>query len=240
MMSHGLTELAITSYDVNASQPFFFKRRYPLADEVWDCEMWKAARSTSAAPTYFPPFQLPAFQTRPPQPADAPHELVDGGVFANSPAVCAHVEALELWGWETDMVVCSIGTGNKHMRAHEGAGDWGLLAWLPAILDTVFDGVADAVDYQMARICRHEDNVQRYFRFQVAIPDSMSAAMDDARPEQIQALIQLGNTLVADNSAALDNLCKLLGERDQAPWHPEPKSPPQISHPPSSPSVPVS
>jgi len=233
MMSHGLTELAVTSYDMYASRPFFFKRRYPLENVAWDCEMWKAARATSAAPTYFPALQLDPFPTKPPEPADTEHQLVDGGVFVNSPAVCAFVEALELWGSDTDMVVCSIGTGNKRMRAHDGIAEWGLLAWAPAILDTVFDGVADAVDYQMVRICHHEDNVQRYFRFQIDIPDGMSAAMDKADQEQLDALTRLGQKLVADNSDALDALCGLLGQRDEAPGHPAFASLPTISHPPS-------
>jgi predicted acylesterase/phospholipase RssA len=236
MMSHGLTELAVTSYDIYASRPFFFKRRYPLERVEWDCEMWKGARATSAAPTYFPALHLDPFPTTPP---DTPHHLVDGGVYVNNPAVCAHVEALELWGWGTDMVVCSIGTGDKQMRAHTELDDAGLVRWAPKILDTVFDGVSDAVDYQMQRICRHEDGVRRYFRFQPVIPDGMSGAMDDASPAQVGALTGLARSLVEQQSADLDALCALLGEREQTPWHPEYAALPAIEHPPSPRVTPV-
>jgi patatin-like phospholipase/acyl hydrolase len=239
MMSHGLTELAVTSYDVFASRPFFFKRRYPLQNAVWDCEMWKAARATSAAPTYFPALHLDPFPTRPPDPPDTQHELVDGGVYVNDPAVCAYVEALELWPDMTDVVVCSIGTGNKRMRARTDLHDAGIAGWAPAILDTVFDGVADAVDYQMVRICRHDDGLQRYFRLQADIPDRMSAAMDDATPAHLAALTQLGRSLVEHESAQIDALCALLGERAAAPAHPAYASLPTIAHPASPRAAPV-
>jgi patatin-like phospholipase/acyl hydrolase len=204
MMSQGVTELAVTSYDIYASRPFFFKRRYPLEDPAWDCEMWKAARATSAAPTFFPALHLDPFPTKEP---DTQHELVDGGVFANNPAVCAYVEALELWPGVTDVVVCSVGTGVKRGRARTDLHDAGELKWAPAVLDTVFDAVADAVDYQMVRI-----GGDRWHRFQPEIPADMNAAMDDAGSQQLQKLTDLGHQLVERRSNDIDRLCALLTE----------------------------
>ena len=36
--------------------------------------------------------------------------MVDGGVFANNPAMCAYVEAIKLYGLQ-DILVVSLGTG---------------------------------------------------------------------------------------------------------------------------------
>jgi patatin-like phospholipase/acyl hydrolase len=215
MMSQGVTELAITSYDMYRSQPFFFKRSYARDNAAWDCEMWKAARSTSAAPTYFPPFQLEPFSV-----TDTMHVLVDGGVFVNNPTVCGYVEALDLWAVaqpDTEIVVCSIGTGSKRMRQHDDIERWGALEWAPAILDTVFDGVADAVDYQMTRLCRHEDDIERYFRFQTDVPQGTSAAMDDASPEHVEQLKLLASELVERDEERLGRLCGMLGDRAPTP-----------------------
>ena len=45
--------------------------------------MRDVARATSAAPTYFEPARLPG---------NPPYALVDGGVFANNPGMCAYVD----------------------------------------------------------------------------------------------------------------------------------------------------
>ena len=49
--------------------------------------MWKAARATSAAPTYFEPYKLEKSEVD-------YFALVDGGVYANNPTLCAYTEAL--------------------------------------------------------------------------------------------------------------------------------------------------
>jgi uncharacterized protein len=206
--SEALAELVITSYDLRASHPFIFKRSYARERDDWDYPMWWVARSTSAAPTYFEPFLIPQQL-----PTDVDHVLVDGGVFANNPALCAYVEALDIWGADAEIVVCSIGTGEKRGRGltKEEVDGWGAGRWATTILDTVFDGVSDSVDYQMRLICRHGDDEQpRYYRFQIVIPDGTSAALDDATPVQVRRLRELGNTLVERSQAGLAELCAQL------------------------------
>jgi len=43
-------------------------------------------RATSAAPTYFEPAQINSFYNQ-------QYTLIDGGVYANNPALCAYAEA---------------------------------------------------------------------------------------------------------------------------------------------------
>ena len=52
------------------------------------------ALATSAAPAYFPSFQMPLSTT----------ELVDGGVIANSPSWIALTTAITRFGWKTDSI----------------------------------------------------------------------------------------------------------------------------------------
>ena len=98
MLSSALTEVVVPSYDLTAPGPFFFKRSYARDQtHTWDIETWKAARATSAAPTYFDPMNLPPFED------EGEHALVDGGVFANNPTACAYAEALNLYGRGSDV-----------------------------------------------------------------------------------------------------------------------------------------
>ena len=54
--------------------------------------MWEVARCTSAAPTYFSPFQIKrARRSNLP-----PLTLIDAGVFVNNPTLCAYAEAVSM------------------------------------------------------------------------------------------------------------------------------------------------
>ncbi len=209
-LSSATSEVIITSYDLFASHPFIFKRSYALQRPEWDYPMWWVGRSTSAAPTYFEPFGIPARL-----PDEVDHVLVDGGVFANNPTLCAYVEALDLWGADAEISVCSLGTGEKPRRSLTKAqvDGWGAARWAPTILDTVFDGVADSVDYQMRVLCRHADGQRpRYRRFQITLPMGVDADLDNARPDQVARLRELGEELVELRRDELDALCAELGE----------------------------
>ena len=59
--------------------------------------------ATSAAPTYFPPASIV-------NRAGQSFTMIDGGVFANNPTICAMVEAYRLYH-STNFMLVSIGTG---------------------------------------------------------------------------------------------------------------------------------
>ena len=215
MLSTALTEVVVPAYDLTAPAPFFFKRSYARdAGHSWDIETWKAARATSAAPTYFDPMNLPEFEH------EGEHALVDGGIFANNPTACAYAEALNLYGREPDISILSLGTGDgpPHMVRYPEARGWGVVHWARPIIDTVFDGVAKTVDYQMLRLCRSEtQDEQLYHRIQRA-PLHTPATMDDASEEHIQALIAEAEALLAlpETKQTLDKVCGQLTRRLEA------------------------
>ena len=93
---------------------------------------------------------------------------VDGGVFANNPALCALAQALKVRsGVEKalrpeDVSLISVGNGSVpvHIEAtmHRGIADWGYLPWmldpsrLGLFLHMVMEAGMDAVEYQADRI----------------------------------------------------------------------------------------
>jgi uncharacterized protein len=204
-MSQALTEVLVTSYDIERRQPYLFKRHKAQKDPRREWPMWQAARATSAAPTYFEPAKL-EFKNSKDYLA-----LVDGGVYANNPAMCGYVEARKLWPGEKDFLVVSLGTGElTRSIPYDQAKNWGLARWAQPILGVVFDGVSDAVDYQLADLCADEETrVDQYFRFEVVLTEG-NDDMDDASRTNIRVLKLLADRLVDRRAADLEQLCKVL------------------------------
>ena len=209
-LSEAVTEVLVTSYELQTRQPWFFARHKARSQPGWDFPMRFVARATSAAPTYFEPEAVP--KTNPTQ------SLVDGGVYANNPAMCAWVEAKTLSPGPEEVLVVSLGTG-QHTRAipYKEAKDWGLAHWAKPILDVVFDGVSDTIDHQMTVLCQEsETGDPRYYRFQTEL-DIGSDDMDNVTKTNLAALEQKAHQLVDEQSDSLDRLCAELTAKKTAP-----------------------
>jgi patatin-like phospholipase/acyl hydrolase len=180
-------DLIVPSYDTALPGPYFFKSSKARDAPEDDFPLSIVARATSAAPTSF-------------EPVDAGDKsLVDGGVFATNPAMCALAEALNVVS-PKEVVVVSLGTGQRtHQRSFDEIKDWGLAAWARPILDVVFDGVSDAVDYQLERVL----TADRYWRFQVELTLA-SDDLDDASEGNLAKLRGHAEELIEQRSADLD------------------------------------
>src|SRR3954463_14912882 len=138
-LSESRPDLLVPAYNMGDPGPYFFKSR-KARDEGEDFPLSQVARATSAAPTYFEPFELSG------------EALVDGGVFAANPAMCAFAEVMRFQP-AADISLLSLGTGQRtRRRQYDDVKDWGLIEWARPILDVVFDGVSDAVDYQLEHV----------------------------------------------------------------------------------------
>ena len=186
-------ELIVPAYDMSEPGPFFFKTRNARERRLEDFPLTVVARATAAAPTYFEP--LPVGE----------RALVDGGVFAVNPAMCAFAEVLRFHP-SADVVLLSLGTGQRtRSRRFADVDDWGLVEWARPILDVVFDGVSDAVDYQL----RHVLGEERYWRLQVELTRA-SDDLDDASPENLAELRRHAEELIAADSSKLDAAVRAL------------------------------
>lgn len=189
-----LTHTIVTSYDIENRKPMFLKS---WRAEHQSVRVVDAARATSAAPTYFEPVQFVVDNER--------RVLVDGGIFMNTPAVSAYVEALRIFPEEKDFLLLSLGTGELNQAIpYQQAKDWGTIGWLPSLLSCVFDGVSDAADYQMNLLL--ESN---YYRLQTKL-DKADREMDNTSEKNIEALKAEAFELIQTHQEDLQRLLSIF------------------------------
>lgn len=197
-LSEAVTEVLVPSYEIERRQPFLFKSSNARILPGYDYAMKTVARATSAAPTYFEPVKIPIRGT-----SDY-YALIDGGVYANNPALCAVVEARGRFPLADDFLVLSVGTGELTRRiAYDDARKWGVAGWAKPLLDIVFDGVSGTVDYQLRKI------LPNYYRFQPSLlPDQQK--MDRTGRGNLRELKIAAEHFIRDRSAEIDQVCEKL------------------------------
>lgn len=196
MLSEALTEVLVTSYEVEAAVPHFFTRAAARAGD--DVTMAFAGRATSAAPTYFEPASAGQDENR--------RTFIDGGVFANNPTVCGFAHAMALGHDEDEMTVVSLGTGAVSRQwAYDEVREWGLANWIRPVLDITAHGANSAIDWQMRSILKPGT----YFRLTPDMSDGRSA-LDDASEETVAALSSLTAQLIARHDQVFDDIAAAL------------------------------
>ena len=199
-LSDVLTRVLVTAYDIERRKPFFFRSQDAVKGAASDHLLWMVARSTSAAPTYFEPFKLPGEK-----PSDD-HALVDGGVYANNPAMCAYVDRTTGQARVDEVFMVSLGTGSLNRPiAYNDARKWGKLQWAQPILSVVFDGVSSTTDYQLRQVLPAD----AYFRLETDL-DVASDNLDDVTPENLRNLQLQAEKLIAERDADLATICTRL------------------------------
>lgn len=200
----------ITSYDIRSRKAMFFN----MADannDIYDFKVKDVARATSAAPTYFEPAHIKSlFGTQ--------YPLVDGGMFANNPTMCAYSEARtmkfkegkQLHPTAKDMMIISISTGAEAQPyPYSEMKDKGVLGWVKPIIDILMSGNSETVDYQLKQIFDAVDNTSDYYRLEPSLYNA-SKEMDNACEENLLALKEAGMQYVSQNSEMLDEIVNKL------------------------------
>jgi uncharacterized protein len=175
---------------LEGAKPWFFNGRAARENTIYDFSLWQVARATSAAPTYFPPASINN------------HWMVDGGVFANNPGMCALAYAMSVWPGETFKIL-SIGTGSKIAGlSGSSAQHWGVAQWAPEIASIFMDGAADAISYQLEMLLGA--NFLRCETQLVGVND----AFDDASVGNIANLGTLAGKFIAENTPRIETFLK--------------------------------
>jgi len=217
-LSQALKPCMITAYEIFQRKTVFFNQVDTRKGITKDYLLRDIARSTSAAPTYFRPAKIRSS-------FGAPLYLVDGGMFANNPSMCAYAEARTLqfskilarpdkpdYPNATEMLMISIGTGSRgEAYTYSKAKNWGVAGWLKPLIDILMSGNSETVHYELLQLFGAVDpeNGRYYFRLEPTV-GTAGNAMDLATPENMNALEEAAKTFVTDNENQLDKIIDLL------------------------------
>lgn len=215
-LSEAVVDVMATAYDLRSRAPWFFKswkaRGIRLSDgeSALDHEflMRDAARATTAAPTYFEPAKVS-------NAAGRRFLFVDGGVFANNPAMCAYVSGRRLFPRASRILLLSLSTGIAELRLPvEDTSAWGFAAWARPVLEMIIDGVDHSVHHHLQELLGDD-----YFRFLVQLTALSSGepgpvkSLDDASPANLERLVRKAQELLRFEAGKLDSLIeRLVGE----------------------------
>ena len=203
-LKEAIKPVVVPAYDIEKQVTIFFKSEKAKANADADFLMRQVARATSAAPTYFPPEQITTSDRL------QYYALIDGGVVAGNPAMCAYAEAVKLGN--ADVLMVSLGTGElSHPLPYHDALNWGQLEWARPVLDIALQGSNATVDYQLQQLLRTDGASQAYFRFQLQL-SADATDMDDARDENLKHLMDLTQDYLShpETQSALTRLCAQL------------------------------
>lgn len=210
----------------NTCAPMFFRswqaRGLQLADgttsDEYDFRLAAIARATSAAPTYFPPASIT-------NRAGQPFTMIDGGVFANNPAMSAIVEARRLYG-SSDCLIVSVGTGSEPTRVNaSAAAHYGDLGWALPMITIFMASSSQTIAVETDEMFPHS-----HYRFDVSLAtrtpqgEIVNREMDDASANNVHALIDKANELIDTERDRIKELRKALA-KPKAKLQPKAKRP---------------
>lgn len=212
----------ITSYEITDRRAVFFTSADARTDDIYNFYVRDVARATSAAPTYFSPAHIESINKQ-------IFCLVDGGMFANNPALCAYAEARKIYFSKllndpqkkdkpaaADMIIVSLGTGSVKKRySYDDFKYAGELKWLEPVIDILMSGNSETVAYQLTQMYLTLDpkDQRDYYRLEPGLKEACSE-MDEATPENINNLYQAGLTFVHDEIDMLEEIAKKIIDND--------------------------
>ena len=187
-----LTQVVVATYDLVTRKPVVFDSENP---ELNNISVKDVCMGTASVPTVFPSVKSGLYN------------LIDGGIFAVSPALCALAICKEKYPDEPLMVI-SIGNGDyNEVLPHDKTSGWGLLQWGATAVDVILDGIADGVDQQTRALCTEAGG--SYYRLQFKIPKELSA-MDNPSEENVSGLRNKTLEWLEENDELINEICKKL------------------------------
>lgn len=208
----------ITAYDIENRHAKLFNSHEAQKLEMNNFWVKDICRATSAAPTYFQPAQIKSLYGQ-------LFSLIDGGLFANNPALCAYAEARKMPFSEilknsekpnypvvNDMLLISVGTGTEMKSySYKKMENAGKIKWIAPIIDILFSANAETVDYQLNQMFQSlgRRNQKNYYRINPSLKNA-SPEMDNVKKQNIEALIQAGLSYIEENKEVLNQIVQKL------------------------------
>ena len=194
----------IPVYDLSRGKNYFFRQQKAINSQRHNFYVKDLLRAATSALTFFPPAQISTIKNN-------EHRcFVDGGVFANNPALSAYAEFRyhnsQLHAKDTMML--SLGTGRKtsNLGCKETA-NWGAAEWLYQGSYLTSNAVSSASDYQLNAVYGNNSN---YLRLDSTFDDNQNSSMDNTDKDYLDYLISLGESIVRDKRSEINSFAEEL------------------------------
>ena len=150
--------------------------------------------------------------------------MIDGGVYAYNPALCAYAEIREIFPRirANNLLMLSVsgGTANALQQDDNEFKDWGAWDWIKVIQHIAFSGQADVADYQLKQMFLTCEERGQYLRVCPSIGKEILGS-DDAGEENLMQMHDIATALIEKNKQLMDNFVGLLMKQTaakQPPW----------------------
>lgn len=201
LLSELLKPTCLISYDVKKRIPVIFTQHDAVKTKR-DFLVRDLLRGSSAAPTYFEAariFSQGSIRKK--------HILVDGGMVANDPTLCAYSEAIKFDAVKgiRDMMIFSLGTGkNLKSYSYPDIKDWGPLGWAKPSIDIALEGGPQMTEYHMKQIASTVRG-SRFYRIQPELHGA-DTALDNASYDNLMKLKDAGMKNAEEHNKTLDKI----------------------------------
>ncbi|NLK69741.1 MAG: patatin [Clostridiaceae bacterium] len=209
-VKEALTNLLLTTFNMETMQPVFIKKR-PLAaggDTDPNFYMADAALSTAAVPTYFPPGYVNSI-------GDITNSycLIDGGIFCINPAMSALTEARKIFP-RSEYIILSLGTGQqKEEYKTEKIRNWGFFNWIAPwlglpLITAIGEGQRISTNHMLNKLPQ-----VKLIRSDIYL--DKNAGIDDGGAENLEYLTAKGIEMWNANKSEIDTLIKNIVNNQQ-------------------------
>lgn len=216
-LSEVLRPCLLTAYNIGQRKAHFFTS-IEAGERKDDFFLKDVGRATTAAPTYFEPVLIKSL-------GGTAYGLIDGGVFANNPALCAYAEARNInfskifenkekpnKPTAKEMIIVSLGNGEvKKPYPYSEFKNAGVLKWIKPLIDIMMSGNSETVDYQLIQLYKtlSTENFKDYHRIQPEIRTADND-LDNGKKSNLVALYRDGITAVNRHKEQLNTIADKL------------------------------
>lgn len=200
-----LKDSMYTSYNTYNRQAVFFSTISGASSKPNEYRLRDVVLASTAAPTYFPPVNLPGN-------GSAQDCYIDGGVIANNPALCLLIESLKIPNHTDicDTMLLSIGNvSNPTYYPYNKVKRWGYAGWAAPILNILLEGGEESASYEVEKIFKSCHIASQYMRIELQTKHYVPG-MDCVSEKDLQILFAYGEELVHLMEPKLKNYVKQL------------------------------
>ncbi|MGL4997653.1 MAG: patatin-like phospholipase family protein [Cetobacterium sp.] len=210
-LSDTIKPFMTTSYDLIRAKEIFFDSLNAKKKPLKNFKLKDVVIASSSAPVYFNAKKLVSLNNE-------IYNCIDGGIFANNPALIAYAEARNIdfkkhlkenkpsFPGSDDMILISIGTGKKdgyknyeHLKTKGGA------KWMMPIIDILFSAQSNTDDFVLRKIFDSSKNKWNYYRLNPSLYKG-SLDLDNKSITNINNLCSDTHDFIKKNKDKLDDV----------------------------------